>query len=93
MSAISKSGHRQHVVSTSASSLIGHCCSVFAAFVVGTAWVTLLYVVGLAVGAGCHKHWSDRTGEPRFVALETGPGMTRNACTGWVMFLTSCGRT
>ena len=36
--------------------------SVFAAFVVSTAWVTLLYVVGLAMGAGRHKHWSDRTG-------------------------------
>jgi hypothetical protein len=39
---------------------------VFPSFVVITAWVTLLYVVGLAMGAERHKHWSDRTGEPRF---------------------------
>ena len=30
----------------------------FPAYVVGTAWITLLYVVGLAECAGCHKHWS-----------------------------------
>jgi len=33
--------------------------------VVSAAWVTLLYVVGLAIvwALGRHKHWSDRTGE------------------------------
>jgi len=35
----------------------------FPAFVVITAWVALLYVVGLAMGAGFHKYWSDRAGE------------------------------
>jgi hypothetical protein len=36
---------------------------VFPSFVVITAWVTLLYVVGLAGDIGRHKHWSDRGGE------------------------------
>jgi len=41
---------------------------VFLVFVVSTAWVTLLYVVGFAGRAGRHKYWSDREGEPRFGA-------------------------
>ena len=33
------------------------------------AWVTLLFVVGtIWCLPGRHKHWSDRTGEPRFGA-------------------------
>ena len=38
----------------------------FLPFVVGTTRLALLSVVGLAMGAGYHKHWSDRAGEPRF---------------------------
>ncbi len=45
----------------------------FSAFVVITAWVTLLYVVGIVIGAGCHKHWSDGGGETRFGAGGESP--------------------
>ncbi len=42
--------------------------SIFPSFVVITSWVTFLYVVGFAKCAGCHKHWSERTGEAWFGA-------------------------
>jgi len=65
-------------------SLTGHCCQTpcFSAFAVITAWVTLLYLVGLEGGSGRHKHWSDRTGEPRF-----GAGAK---CRIWVNFCRNC---
>jgi len=43
--------------------------SMFPVFVVITAWITLLYVVGLAGAAGCYQHWSDRTGVLSFATL------------------------
>ena len=36
--------------------------SVFLSVCCQLAWVTLLYVIGLADCAGCHKHWSEGGG-------------------------------